>query len=43
MELEHFPILKDFEVIFSDKISVLPPKQYLDFTIDLMLFSTLVS
>ena len=43
MELEQFPILKEFEVVFCDKISVLPPKRYLDFNIDLMLFSTLVS
>ena len=43
MELEQFPILKEFEVVFCDKISVLPPKWYLDFNIDLMLFSTLVS
>ena len=43
MELEQFPILKEFEVVFCDKISVLPPKRYLDFTIDLMSFSTLVS
>ena len=43
MELEQFPILKEFEVLFCDKISVLPPKQYLDFNIDLMSFSTLVS
>ena len=42
MELEQFPILKEFEVVFCDKISVLPPKRYLDFNIDLMLFSTLV-
>ena len=43
MELEQFPILKEFEVVFCDKILVLQPKQYLDFNIDLMLFSTLVS
>ena len=43
MELEQFPILKEFEVVFCDKISILPPKWYLDFTIDLMSFSTLVS
>ena len=43
MELEQFPILKEFEVVFRDKISVLPPKWYLDFTIDLMSFSTPVS
>ena len=43
MELEQFPILKEFEVVFYDKISVLPHKRYLDFTIDLMSFSTLVS
>ena len=43
MELEQFPILKKFEVVFVDKISVLPPKWYLDFNIDLMSFSTLVS
>ena len=43
MELEQFPILKEFEVVFYDKISVLPPKRYLDFTIDLMSFLTLVS
>ena len=43
MELEQFPILKEFEVVFCDKILVLPPKRYLDFNIDLMSFSTLVS
>ena len=43
MELEQFPILKEFEVVFCDKISVLPPKRYLYFTIDLMFFSTPVS
>ena len=43
MELEQFPILKKFEVVFCDKISVLPPKQYLDFMIDLMSLSTPVS
>ena len=34
MELEQFPILNEFEVVFCDKISILPPKRYLDFTID---------
>ena len=43
MELEQFPILKEFEVVFCDKISVLPPKRFLDCTIDLMSFSTPVS
>ena len=43
MELEQFPILKEFEVVFCDKISVLPPKRYLNFNIDIMSFSTLVS
>ena len=43
MELEQFPILKEFEVVFCDKISLLPPKRYLDFSIDLISFSTLVS
>ena len=43
MELEQFPILKEFEVVFCDKILVLPPKRYLDFTIYLMSFSTTVS
>ena len=43
MELEQFHILKEFQVVFCDKISVLPPKRYLDFTIDLMSFSTPVS
>ena len=43
MELEQFHILKEFEVVFCDKISVLPPKRYLDFTMDIMSFSTLVS
>ena len=43
MELEQFPILKEFEVVFCDKISVLPPKWYLDFNIDLMSFSEIVS
>ena len=43
MELKQFPILKEFEVVFCDKISVLPPKRYLDFNIDIMSFSTLVS
>ena len=36
MELEQFPILKEFEVVFCDRISVLPPKRYLDFNIDLI-------
>ena len=40
MELKQFPILKEFEVVFCDKILVLPPKWYLDFTIDLISFST---
>ena len=43
MELEQFLILNEFEVVFCDKISVLPPKRYLDFNVDLMYFSTLVS
>ena len=43
MEVKQFPALKEFEVVFCDKISVLPPKWYLDFTIDLMSFSALVS
>ena len=43
MELKQFPILKEFEAVFCDKISVLPPKRYLDFNIDLMSFSILVS
>ena len=43
MELEQFPILKEFEVVFCDKISVLPLKWYLEFNIDLMSFSTIVS
>ena len=43
MDLEQFPILKEFEVVFCDKISLLPPKQYLDFNIDLMSLSTSVS
>ena len=43
MKLEQFPILKEFEVVFCDKILVLPPKRYLEFNIYLMSFSTLVS
>ena len=36
MKLEQFHNLKEFEVVFRDKISILPPKWYLDFTIDLV-------
>ena len=43
MELEQFSILKEFEVVFRDKISILPPKRYLYLIIDLMSFSTPVS
>ena len=34
--MEWFPILKEFQDIFSEEIPGLPPKRDLDFTIDLM-------
>ena len=34
--VDHFPILKEFRDVFPDEIPGLPPKRYLDFTIDLM-------
>ena len=43
MELEQFPILKEFEVVFCDKISVLPPKRYLDFNIDVIFNTSIMS
>ena len=43
MELEQFPMLKEFEFVFCDKISILPLKWNFHFNIDLMSFSTLVS
>ena len=41
--MERFPILKEFQDIFSKEIPGLPPKRDLDFTIDLMPGSTPVS
>ena len=33
--VDQFPILKEFQDVFRDEIRGLPPKRYLDFTIDL--------
>ena len=43
MELEQLPILKEFEVVFCDKISVLPPKRYLYFNIDVIFNTSIMS
>ena len=43
MELEQFPILKEFEVVFCDQISILPPKRYLDFNIDVVFNTSIMS
>ena len=41
--IDKFPILKEFQDVFPNDILGLPPKIYLDFTIDLMPRSALVS
>ena len=36
LKLEYIPILKEYSDVFSEEISGLPPKQELDFTIELV-------
>ena len=36
LKLEDIPVLKEFEDIFSEEVPGLPPKRYIDFTIDLI-------
>ena len=43
LKLEYVRILKEFEDIFLEEVHGLPPKRYIDFTIDLIPGAVLAS